>query len=133
MVVSSTNISMEWKAVNEIDENGIIIAYEITYTPLKTFGGAIGENKMNISGIFLSAVVEGLEEFVNYNLSVLAYTAVGGGPSSDKTTVVTLQSGKLDYVKFGLQLLGICKLLLMTVYQFLLLCDSLTLQIMPIV
>ena len=107
--------------MNEIDENGIIVAYEITYTPLQTFGGAIGENKMNISGIFLSAVVEGLEEFVNYNVSVLAYTAVGSGPSSDKTTVVTLQSGRLDYVKVGLQLLGIYKLLVMTVYKFLLL------------
>ena len=100
MVVSSTNISVEWEAVNEIDENGIIVAYELTYAPQQTFGGVIGEMKMNVSGMVLSAFIGGLEEFVNYNVSVLAYTAIGGGPSSNDVTIQTLQSGKFNHIVY---------------------------------
>ena len=104
MVASSTNISVEWETVNEIQQNGIIIAYEITYTPQQTFQGAIGEMKTNVSGKVFSVFIGGLEEFVHYNVSVLAFTAIGGGPSSTNVMVLTSQSGKLEYVRLNMYL-----------------------------
>ena len=36
-----------------------------------------------------------LEEFVNYNISVRAYTSVGPGPYSDPVTARTLEDGNV--------------------------------------
>ena len=89
---SPTTISVLWHPVNEIDRNGIINTHEITYTPQQTFGGAIREMKVNSSNS--TFVIQGLEEFVNYTVSVVAYTAIGGGPSSPEDVVTTFQNGK---------------------------------------
>jgi len=99
MAITPTNISVQWEPVEEINENGIIIAYEVTYSPQETFAGAIKEMSVNVSGMFLSTSIGELEEFVNYTVSVVAYTAVGGGPSSTDVSLRTLQSGKCKCVR----------------------------------
>ena len=42
----------------------------------------------------LTAVLTGLQEFVDYNISVRAYTSVGEGPYSTEVTEMTAEDGK---------------------------------------
>ena len=74
--------------VPPIDQNGIINTYEVCYEPLKTFGGMIMKEKVNASELFY--LLSGLEEFVDYNISVRAYTSEGSGPYSDVVMEMTL-------------------------------------------
>ena len=89
-----------WDVVPPIDQNGVITMYEVLYEPLETFNGAIMSNTTTVDGMTLTAVLEGLEEYVNYNMSVRAYTSAGEGPYSDGVIVLTLEDGK------GLQFTG---------------------------
>ena len=91
-VTSPRSISVEWDNVLEIDQNGIITMYEVLYQPLKTFDGAIMTQTMNV--IKMSADLIDLEELVNYNISVRAYTSEGAGPYSEEVTVMTPEDGK---------------------------------------
>ena len=67
--------------------------YEVMYTPLETFGGNVGSNITTVSGSELSVVLTGLEEYVNYTISVRASTSVGAGPYSVAMTVLTSEDG----------------------------------------
>ena len=60
-----------------INQNGIIIMYEVMYVPLEEFGVADTRNTSN-----RTIVLEGLEESVEYNITVRAFTSVGPGPFS---------------------------------------------------
>ena len=77
-----------------MDQNGIITMYEVMYQPLETFNGKISTQTMNVSGTEMSVFLIKLQEFVNYTISVRAYTCVGAGPYSDEVTVLTLEDGK---------------------------------------
>ncbi len=78
-VLSSTEIQVNWTEVAEIDQNGVITEYEVMYEPLMTFGVL---NTTTIRTINLFTVLFGLEKYVEYNISVRAYTRVGPGPYS---------------------------------------------------
>ena len=93
MVVSSTEIEVSWEEVPAINENGVITVYEILYTPLMTFEGQISANTTTISQ--LNITLTGLQEYVEYNISVRAYTSVGPGPYSDGVVNRTLEDGKV--------------------------------------
>ena len=83
IVVSSTEIVVSWEEVPAIDQNGVITMYEIQFVPLETFGGQITSDTVNTSdGSVLMMVLTGLEEYVEYNISVRAYTSAGPGPYS---------------------------------------------------
>ena len=94
MAESSTTIAVMWEEVPPIDQNGVITIYEVMYTPLETFGGTLESDTVNVSRSELSVNLTGLEEYVNYNISVRAYTSVGAGPYSVAMTVLTLQDSK---------------------------------------
>ena len=96
-VVSSTEIMVTWDIVPEIDQNGVITMYEVLYVPLETFGGAIGENSTDVTERM--ATLTDLQEYVNYTISVRAYTSVGAGPYSDGMIVETLEDGKIRKFK----------------------------------
>ena len=82
--MSSTEIVVLWEEIPAIDLNGVIILYEIQFVPLETFGGQIISDTINTSnGSVLMMVLTGLEEYVEYNISVRAYTSAGHGPYSD--------------------------------------------------
>ena len=89
-----TSILVTWNEVPAIDQNGIITVYEVMYTPLTTFGGQISTNTTNVSGSELMVTLSYLQEYVNYSISVRAYTSAGQGPES---TVIELtqEAGKL--------------------------------------
>ena len=83
---------MTWEEVLAIDENGIIISYEIQFEPLE-FTSVLMTDTINTTN--LSAVITGLQEYVEYNMSVRAYTIIGPGPYSDPVTERTLEDRKL--------------------------------------
>ena len=69
--------------------------YEVLYQPLETFSGAIGPLIWNVSGTEMSVVLTDLQEFINYTISVRAYTSVAEGPYSQEISVSTFEDGKV--------------------------------------
>ena len=94
MVTSPTSIVVTWDVVPPIDQNGVITMYEVLYEPLETFDDAIGPLTLNVSDSAMTAVLTGLQEFVNYDISVRAYTNEGEGPYSTEVTEMTVEDGK---------------------------------------
>ena len=90
-VLSSTEIQVNWNEVLEIDQNGIITEYEVMYEPLMTFGGLITTLTVNTTN--LSITLMDLEEYVEYSISVRAYTSVGPGPYSVGIVNTTFEDG----------------------------------------
>ena len=81
-----------WERVLAIDENGIIINYEVRFEPLE-FTESLTTSFVNTTD--LAVVLRALHEYVQYNISVRAYTIVGPGPYSDPVTQRTLEDRKL--------------------------------------
>ncbi len=94
---SSTAIRVMWRDVQEIDRNGVIVAYEVLYVPLNQFNGVLVQGVVSVSASNRSIVLRGLEEYVQYNVSVQAYTSVGPGPYSTPITERIFQDDKLVY------------------------------------
>ena len=83
ITISSTMNRVTWEEVPEIDQNGDIILYEVQYEPLETFGGMLMVETANISNSsILEVVLMDLQEYVDYNITIRAYTSLGPGPSS---------------------------------------------------
>ena len=95
MVISSTEIAVSWEEVPAISQNGLITMYEIQYEPLEPFDEQLSIETLNTSGPVLMMNLTGLEEYVEYNISVRAYTSTGPGPYSDPLTARTLEDGKM--------------------------------------
>lgn len=91
--LSSTELTVQWGNIDALHENGIITMYEIRYTPLSTFNDRIETMSVNTTGNG-PVILAGLEEFVEYNISVRGYTRVGPGPYSDGVVTVTMEDGK---------------------------------------
>ena len=75
---SSTSISVSWDEVQAELRNGIITGYTILYKSLTENDNGIlpaGPNDRQ-------ANLTGLKEFVDYNISVVAFTVKGDGPPS---------------------------------------------------
>ena len=92
---SSTTIAVMWDEVVLTDKNGIITVYEVMYSPLEDFSGAIGTGLINVTYPSTSVVLTDLEEYIFYNISVRAYTQVGLGYSSSPVTERTDEDGKV--------------------------------------
>ena len=97
VVLSSTSILVSWDVVPPVDQNGIIITYEVLIEPMETFDGNISEQRINSTE--RSVNITSLQEFVNYSISVRAYTVVGPGNYSDVIVRMTLEDGKSDILK----------------------------------
>ena len=93
MLLSSTSINVTWEEVPPIDRNGIIIMYEVLYEPLETETfGQLSSDTGNTTDLFI--LLEELHPFVNYSISVRAYTSVGNGPYSDVVVEATQEDCK---------------------------------------
>ena len=88
---------MTWDEVPGLVQNGIIINYAVQIAPLD-FPADIFVDRLNTTS--LSILVSDLEEDVNYNISVRAYTRVGPGPYSDPVTERTLEDGNVPIYQF---------------------------------
>ena len=109
---SSTSILIEWKSPPVLQQNGILIGYYIQWKEFCT-NTLINELPSRIDVIYIpncnlttssitnstntkdtSFQINGLHPFTNYEITVLANTSVGGGPSVT-VTVISDQDGKL--------------------------------------
>ncbi len=87
-----------WKEVPAIDRNGILITYEVLFEPTPAEGQDVGASVLE-NTTDLSLTVDRLAENVLYNVSVRAYTAVGGGPfSAPPVLIMTGKSASLGGV-----------------------------------
>ena len=93
MASSPTSIAVMWGEVLPRDQNRVITTYEVVYTALETFGGVAETNAVNVSGSNMSVDLTGLHEYVNYTISVRAFTDVGAGPYTDTVTELTHEAG----------------------------------------
>ena len=93
---SSTEIMVTWEKVLAIDENGIIINYEVQFEPLE-FTETLTTSFVNTTNLIV--LLSSLQEYVEYNISVRAYTGVGPGPYSDPVTERTLEDRKCDFAQ----------------------------------
>ena len=81
-VVNSTAINVTWEEIPLMNRNGIITTYEVLLEPLQTFDEQLTYQQMNTSDLYI--LLDDLEEFVGYNISVRAYTSIGPGPYSEE-------------------------------------------------
>ena len=95
-VMSSTEIMVTWGIVPRINQNGVITMYEVLYQPQETFNGTIGDLTVNLSAPNMSVVLMNLQEYVNYTISVRAYTSVGEGPYSQGIIELTNENGNFN-------------------------------------
>ena len=96
MAISPTEIMVTWDIVPEMDQNGVITMYEVLYVPQETFGGAIETLTVSETEPVRMTNLTDLQEYVNYTISVRAYTRVGAGPYSDELTVITNEDGNVE-------------------------------------
>ena len=75
---SSIIISVSWKPIQSELQNGVITGYNITYQSQTENDNGFVEAGPNDR----RANLTGLKEFVKYNISVVAFTVKGNGPSS---------------------------------------------------
>lgn len=94
--ISTTGLSVVWTDIDPLDQNGRLIAYEIRYTPLRTFGGQISTMSVNATENNMVSLSD-LEEFVEYTVSIRGYTREGSGPYSPPLNVTTNQDGKTAF------------------------------------
>ncbi len=94
-----------WENVPEIDENGVLIAFEILYIPLETFNGILVQKLVNTSASNRTVTLNNLEEYIFYNILVRAYTSVGAGPFSPFITQRTSEDSKFFFIYNSIKLL----------------------------
>ena len=92
--LSSTEIRVDWEQVNAIDRNGIITHYEVQFTQT-TFTEIPMTNTANTTSNVLNLNLTNLEEFVEYMVTVRAFTAIGAGPYNTlSASSTTSEAGK---------------------------------------
>ena len=92
ITLSARTIAVSWNEISPIDQNGLIVAYEVLYIPEKNFNGILSSQAINITDTI--GVLENLVPFVNYNISVRGFTAAGAGVWSEPVIATTHQDRK---------------------------------------
>ena len=93
---SSKSIFVSWDPVIADDRNGIIKGYKVNYQALPN--GDMATKFLNITKAQQNkrqtVTLDNLNEFTNYSIGVLAFTAFGNGPASVGQVVETLEDSK---------------------------------------
>ena len=90
--VTSTSIKVTWAPVKFEDQNGIIKGYKVIYRALPN-----GTNVTKVVDTENALTIGGLNEFTNYSIRVLAFTAIGDGPLSVAQVKQTLEDSKFVF------------------------------------
>ena len=77
--LSVTEIRVEWEPVSERDKNGVITHYEV-HVNQSDNSALPTTNSTAVNSPSLSVVLSGLHPFINYTITVRAFTSVGPGP-----------------------------------------------------
>ena len=88
--ISKSEILVSWKPVPKDKVNGIVIAYNVTYSKI---GGGPHSGCKIFNGSRSYGVIDGLLPFTVYSLNVSASTVKGQGPASPAITVKTEEEG----------------------------------------
>ena len=88
-------IMVTWGEVLPIDQNGIITIYEVQYEPLQFMESL---STLVTTTTDMAVNLTNLQEYVEYSVSVRAYTIMGPGPYSDPVTERTLEDRKLVHI-----------------------------------
>ena len=96
--ISATEVIIYWTPPLNTEQNGIITHYVIHYTA-SLFSNLTRDVTYRLespsypdTGTYTQRIID-LEEYVLYNFSVQAFTAVGASPNSFKETLKTIQAG----------------------------------------
>ena len=93
---SSKSIFVSWDPVIADDRNGIIKGYKVNYQAIPN--GDMAAMFLNITKAQQNkrqtVTLDHLNEFTNYSIGVLAFTAFGNGPASVVQVVETLEDSK---------------------------------------
>jgi protein sidekick len=88
---SSSEIIVYWEEVPAISRNGIILFHEVLFCSIFNCSEIQSINTTDATTFTL--VLNHLEEFTAYNITVRAYTQVGAGESAPALVVTTLVDG----------------------------------------
>ena len=83
---------MTWEAVPAIYLNGVFFRYDVRFDPLQFPLILLADCIITMN---MSVVLTGLQEYVDYNIIVRAYTSVGPGPYSEYVKERTLEDREL--------------------------------------
>ena len=91
---SSTSIQVSWVVPSAADQNGALTMYTVYYQAVSgNFNDGASKQKTVVAPLS-EAVLTGLEEYVEYNISISASTSIGEGPLSASILVRTAEAGK---------------------------------------
>ena len=93
-IVSFEEVTIEWQAPNQADQNGIITGYLVNITLVST------GMSFTRSSTSTSLTLNGLQPFTSYTCHVAAQTQVGPGPFSMPITFLTDETGKSPLARF---------------------------------
>ena len=94
VALSPTSLNVSWQPVPAIDRNGIITQYTVDFDPVQTFGGQLMNASMVVDASESYVILEGLQEYVEYNVTVRASTVAGDGEYSPTVQQRTLEDGE---------------------------------------
>ena len=94
--LSATEIFLEWDNIPIEDQNGLIIAYNITYK--MKHSADVWESTMNSTSRTVS--IKGLAYYTIYEFKVAGKTAVGQGPFSSPVDIRTDAHGMMNILSF---------------------------------
>ena len=89
---SSSEIIVSWEEVPAISRNGIILFYEVLFCSALNCSEVQSLNTTDSTTFTL--VLNHLEEFTPYNITLRAYTTAGAGVSVPSFVITTLVNGK---------------------------------------
>ena len=99
---SSTQITVTWQNVIGKHRNGIINGFKIFYQATGEFAENKTEHLLTVNnGSADLVVLTGLEKYIEYNISVLAFTSKGDGPNSTEVTATTDQDGMAHLICYN--------------------------------
>ena len=97
---SSSDIIVYWEEVPAISRNGVILFYEVLFC--STLNCSKTQSLNTTDATTFTLVINHLEEFTEYNITVRAYTQVGAGESAPALVTRTLVNGMLVKIEFSL-------------------------------
>ena len=97
--ISATQLTVCFYPPSDINQNGLITSFNITYqgieldTSIRTIEYIVAQTMYPLTGR-ICVNLTNLQEFINYNTSVVAINTVGTGPASIDVMQITDESSK---------------------------------------